>query len=673
MKYGLVFFALVALALSQASAAPITSFDIENRSDAVERDVPVTFGAVFKTGDVPSGTTLAAVDSKGNAIPLQVDAKARNKDGSMRHAVLTAVLPRLSSGRQITLGIVKGASAQGAPVSLAALPAGFDATINLTPAEGRLSISLRDLMAHTKPEVWLAGPLVGEWWFAGPFRDASGKADPLLSARIGVRSYGQGRPLRIDVVVENTSTWVPKPRTVQYGVEILVGGKQAFSKEKLVQHSHTRWRQVFWYGPAVDTYVRYDLAYLKATRAIPNYNASTRNTGLDQLYGIYQKHWRGPMGNGIIVTGMPSTGQRPDIGPLPAWTVAYLLTMDPRAAEMTMNAADLAGSFPAHYRNERTGRPSTTEEFPKISTHYNYIGKKPGALPLPDTAGLSKSFTPEPSHEPSLAFVPYILTGEHYYLEELQFWAIWNAWGTAPEYHGLGKGLITWDQIRGQAWTLRTLAQAAYATPDADPLKPVLLRQMKNNAAAYDATFTNNPNASVLHIAMRANDIATAVAPWMDDYLTWAAQYAVELGFDEFKPFARWKALFPVRRMIGPDFCYILATKYYMLVKDASHQFFPSWAVTYNTNLPKEYRENPPECGSEEMANALKLKRAGEMMGDAYSTGGYPAQMQPALAAAVDSGIPGAAEAWTKYRQRPVQPKGGNDAKWDILPWGYER
>jgi hypothetical protein len=624
---------------------------------------PATFAMVFAPGAVPAGTTLAAKDRSGALLPLQTDPKATNRDGSLRHAVFTLMAPRSGA-----IELVPGAPASGAPVTLSALPGDFDTVVTLTLADRTLTASAKDILARSKPEPWLSGPLVSEWTFSGPFRDASGKPDAHFSARFGLRSYGSGKPLRIEVIVEHTATWAAGPRTYQYAAEISAHGRSVFSSDKILQHAHTRWRQVFWWDDPVEMAVRFDIADFKAARAIPNYAA--RDADIAPLERAFSGKRRGPMQTGIIYPAMPTTGQRADIGPLPGWTVAWLLSMNPKIADMMLNAADLSGSFPSHYRNEKTGRPATSEDFPKISTHYNFVGRGKDNLPLVDFAGLPKPFSAESSHEPSLAFVPYLVTGERYYLEELQFWSQWNAWATAPEYHGFAKGLIGWDQIRGQGWSLRTLAQAAYATPDRDPLKPVLLRQIKANAEWYDKTFTNNPQANVFHAALRASEGADSAAPWMDDYLTWAAQYAVQLGFDEFRGFARWKGAFPVQRMINPDYCYVMASKYYMKLMDRPHHFLADWASAYTANLPKDFRDKPKvECGSEDMARMFKLKRAGEMMGDSNSPGGYPAQLQPALAAAVDAGVPGAQEAWTKFKNRPVQPRGGIEPKWDILPW----
>jgi len=659
------------IAISPAAAAPIVSYVLENQSSGIERDVPVTFGAVFAPGDIPAGSSVAVTDKSGNPIPVQVDIKARHKDGSLRHAVLTLNMPRLPSGSDVTVAAGPGPAAPGAPVTISSLPANFDAVVELTEQGSRLTASARDLIAHSKPETWLSGPLASEWWVTGPLRDASGKPDPLLSARFGIRSYGAGRPLRIEVDVENTWTWVPQPRTRFFDAEIRIGGKSVFTRPRLVQEAHSRWREVFWWDTPADVFVKHDLAYLEKTRTVPNYDPGVTPPNIGVLYKKFSSTYHGPLGVGIIAPGMGATGGRSDIGPLPEWTVAYLLTMDKRAAEITMTSGDLGGTFPAHYRNEKTGRPSTSEDFPKITTHYNYVGRGEGYLPKPDLGGHKLWLGPEAAHEPSLAFVPYLLTGERYYLEELQFWSQWNAWDTAPEYHGYAKGLIGWDQIRGIAWSLRTLAQAAYITPDADPLKGTLLRELHANAEWFDQAYTNNPNASPLHAALRVSDNAVAVAPWMDDFLTWAAQYAVDLGFDDWRGFARWKAYFPVQRMINPDFCYVMATEYYLLVMDSPHRFTRNWADFFVRNLPAEYRDpsRRPKCDSDEMAAIFKLRRPGEMAGGAYTPGGYPSQMQPALAAAVDAGIPGATQAWEKFEARPVKPQGGVQPQWDIVPY----
>ena len=63
------------------------------------------------------------------------------------------------------------------------------------------------------------------------------------------------------------------------------------------------------------------------------------------------------MGVGLANAYMPSTGGREDIGLLPGWAATYLLSMDKRAAEVTLGTGDLAGSWSIHYRDRQTDRP----------------------------------------------------------------------------------------------------------------------------------------------------------------------------------------------------------------------------------------------------------------------------------------------------------------------------
>ena len=76
--------------------------------------------------------------------------------------------------------------------------------------------------------------------------------------------------------------------------------------------------------------------------------------------------------------------------------------------------------------------------------------------------------TPDTAHQPSFAFVPYIVTGDYYFLEELKFWGNYNLINNLAQYRDLTKGLMKSEQIRGVAWSMRTIGQAAYILPDND-------------------------------------------------------------------------------------------------------------------------------------------------------------------------------------------------------------
>ena len=60
--------------------------------------------------------------------------------------------------------------------------------------------------------------------------------------------------------------------------------------------------------------------------------------------------------------------------------------------------------------------------------------------------------------------------------------------------------------------------------------------------------------------------------------------------------------------------------------------------------------------------------QAGEMVGYANSTTGFPANMQPGLAMAVDSGHPDGAAAWRIFEDRNVKPDYDNLPNFAVVP-----
>lgn len=677
----LLLFAIV-LSGSACDAQPgadIVSYLVENHGKS-DHDVPATFGSVFAPGDVPRGSSLEAVSSDGSAIPLQLDAKAFNADGSLRHGVLTLQIPHLESDGHISVQLRrKPAEMKAAPsIPLSALPPDFDAVVTLKTKDRVLTASAKALLAAGHVENWLSGPLVSEWWVSGAFRDQNGNADPHMYVEFGIRSYGKDRPLRVEADVENDWTYVPGRKTESYDAEIRANGRTVYSKTGLTQPAQTRWRLGFWWGEPVGTYVRQNLAYLEKARVVPTYDPSVSVSydALSKLFEKFDSSARGPMAAGIIEKYMPTTGGRPDIGLLPVWQAFYLLTMDPRAYEISLVTADQGASFASHYRNEKTRRPLTLEDYPKFSTNWNLVGHGSGQLQLADTGGYTDPLTPDAAHEPALDFIPYLITGDRFYLEELQFWAEWNLTGTDPIYRNFASGLVKWDQVRAQAWSLRTLAQAAYITPDNDPLRAVFLRQLRANIDWYTNTYVKNPATNPLHFipSSAPYDNGRSMAPWQDDFFTASIGYVAGLGDVDALPLLRWKAAFPVQRMIAPGFCWILASSYTLRVRDSAQApYYSNFAKVYEATLPMKIKNHSAAdeklpCASSELAEALGHRDALEMGDEASSADGYAAYMQPALAAAVDAKTPGAEEAWRLFESRSPKPDYSKSPNWAIVP-----
>ncbi|KIF82755.1 hypothetical protein TSA66_21075 [Noviherbaspirillum autotrophicum] len=675
--------------------------------------MPFTFGQVFAQGAVAATDSLVGTLSDGSTIALQVDVKAKHADGSVRHAIISGVAPKLTAGQIQSIRLVKGATASSAtattPTTL--LNAGFTASVNLTVG-GQVYTASADSLLKSTYSTWLSGPIAGEWLVSAPLKNAQGVAHPHLTARFAIRSYAGLNKARVDVTIENDWAYEPSPQNFTYDAQVLVGGQTAYSKSALTHFHHSRWHKQFWWGTAPQVNLSHNGAYLMASKAVPNYDPTVRisESGLADLNNKWTSSSIGPMGVGILNPGMPTAGGRPDIGPLPQWTAMYLISMDSRAKTVTLGTGDLAGSWPIHYRDKNTNRPVSIADYPYMTLlgnpgdTVNPATGKSEAFPAcgGDCSTAPYNYNPDSAHQPSLAYVPYLTTGDYYYLEELQFWANWIMIRYNPYYRNFASGTLQQDEIRGQAWSLRTLGQTAYITPDSDPMKQYFVDRVNNNLNWYNTTYTNAASANKLGVIDGSGQYAsgatayttpsgpgTGLSPWQDDFFTWAAGYLSDLGFTNATPLLKWKATFPVGRMTATGFCWIDGAAYSLSVRpSATSPLFTTLADVYQSTMRNSdgtalknstgalYLSQP--CNSQAQADWRTQKErdngsgytwsVGEMDGWAWSSEGYPSNMQPALAVAATSGVPNAQTAWNTFINRTVKPDYSVAPQWAIVP-----
>ena len=660
---------------------------LENAGGKAGATVPLTFGQVFRPGALRPGDGLQAALADGSRLPLQADVKALHPDGSVRHVILSAALPQPAPGRTLAFGLLKAGRQEAAKPGKApgngldaALRSGADATLQLTLDGKRYGAQLGQLLARARPTLWLDGPVVQEWHVLAPLTGPDGQPHPHLAAQFALRWYPGQEQARIDLAVENNWAYAPAPQNFTYDVRVTVDGREVYAKEALTHYHHARWRKLFWTGAEPGVHLRHDSAQLIDSLALPNYDRSVQ---VDErtLSRLVEK-WRErsePMETGAAVRSMGTTGGRPDIGLLPGWAAMYLLGMDRRAAEVTLGTATLAGSWPMHYRDQRTGLPASLTDYPymaragtpKGDAHNRATGKNEQFPPCPSREACEAPNKQDIAHHPGLSYLPYLLTGDHYHLEELQFWAMYAALASNPAYRQGGKGLLKQEQIRAQAWGLRTLGQAAYITPDRHPLKDDLRQVLDANLDWYNATYTRNREANRLGVVLKNGTESTyakkrGIAPWQDDFFTSAVGHLAELGFDKARELLAWKARFPVARMTGDGACWITASAYAMTVREAPNApLYASIGEAWRATAEDSWRDLP--CGSDAMAAALKL-RPGEMFGYSHSVVGHPSNLQPALAYAADAlGEPGL-KAWRQFMARSVKPDYGEGPQFAIIP-----
>ncbi|MGH8116926.1 MAG: hypothetical protein ACREPJ_06425, partial [Rhodanobacteraceae bacterium] len=282
--------AVLLFATASARGAVIVTDTVISETRHAQSHVPVTFGQVFKDGDVPKGASLIAT-LDGKPVTLQVDPKATNPDGSLRHAVITVTIPTLRGHAKLPLAISSQSSSPPSvasdPISLSQLLAtGYDTKISLDlegkayTASARALLQAADSANSCKPwgtqcNVWLSGPLASEWVVNGPVVGAEGTKNPNLNIYFAIRAYagatpGTVGPVRTDIIVENDWAYTPQAK-LQY-TATLTSGSANYTSPALTQHAYTRWHKVLWWDSTrPDVYLQQDTKYIQNSMAVSRY------------------------------------------------------------------------------------------------------------------------------------------------------------------------------------------------------------------------------------------------------------------------------------------------------------------------------------------------------------------------------------------------------------------
>lgn len=325
--------------------------------------------------------------------------------------------------------------------------------------------------------------------------------------------------VKVEYILENT--YAMRQQTQVYHAQLLRGRdlKEASPERWLVHWPGSRWRQVVWNGSEPSPiHVDHNIPYLVYSHALPSYDISRRvpEAALRQEYAAFQASDRGEvMGRAQWLAAFEAPGGRGDIALLPRWYVRYVFSSDPRLWEVLYGNAAVSAHIPIHYRESEPGRPYcpfSCKEPPTAQGRVLSIEARPTGFPplsgdstLEDTLARVGNanwggWTPDIAHQAEFAFLPYLLTGEWYFLEELQFWASWNgAVGGNPgvdcDYcRHRDWGYVT-GEIRSRAWGMRTVGLAALMSPDATAEKTYFTDKL-NNMIAGDEGFFDIRNGS---------------------------------------------------------------------------------------------------------------------------------------------------------------------------------
>ncbi len=536
----------------------LVGLQLRNVSRADLHNQPISFGQVFLTGKVPRGSGLTARIAN-QAVPAQMDAKAFNADGSVRMAVVTVQVPSLSANAGVPVMLSLGPQASG-EVPLSGLQS-YDVSVDIAVQGGKTyHIDAGQLVAAAlgskSPSYWLRGPLATEIRVDKPVVGS-------LHVTFDIRAYANGGTLT-DVEFKNDYALQAQGGDLNYDVAISSGGSTVFRQQNVLQHQYTHWHKLVGHGGPDEIVVVHDIAQLERANAILDYDLKA---GVDSR--LITTHLRTMSGDGFGILGnagvtwyMPTTGERADIGPTTQANTVWLLTQDPDAQAFALAQADAAGTVPWHYYDVSAGTFVTTKRHPKLwaDSRASRLWKNPRGLQhlTQDIAPFSVScqcFELDHAHQPDLSFVPYILTGERYYLDQLQAQGSWEAIGQDPNLRLFDKGIVLYPetQLRAQSWAFRGIINAAWITPDNDPLKNYFEQLQANNLdhLLKQISLLHEGEASGWVPDDQYVKVPGMIAPWQQNYIAYIMTLAAKRGDEKALQIVKWETNFLAGRFLA--------------------------------------------------------------------------------------------------------------------------
>ena len=355
----------------------------------------------------------------------------------------------------------------------------------------------------------------------------------------GNRIVGAG--YRDEVIVEygRSTAGTPVHITTPYTATITKAGATQATYTVPKHWWYARWRYQSSPRPVVRS-----PATLKARGWIPNF-------GTAGLFGLaansYAVPWNGPMSDPISYTdrnhgfspGMGAAGDNPQIGFLTEQAADYVINGSAASLTTVRTEGEWCGNWCMHIRDDTTG---AVPDVRNNKLRYKGDGGTINNVPNVNTAVNTDFVALDGAHFYPCANLPWLLTDDPFYLEELQFACNWQI--IADAYHRTNQkleGLIYPGQTRQFAWGLRDLFQLAASCPASVPawLRPKSYWQSCiDDNKAFAMRYVNSP--ARIHKLFRTWTRTDANACWMSSWLNAVTGMAVDQGFADWQPVFAW-------------------------------------------------------------------------------------------------------------------------------------
>lgn len=310
-----------------------------------------------------------------------------------------------------------------------------------------------------------------------------------------------------------------------------------------------------------------------------------------------------PFDTACVTMYMGGTGERSDIGPVTGTQGNYLLSGRDDWWRLVLDQAEAGSGIPWYIRDEggtpvnffRTGTGIVDRV--KLNSHGNNAGS-PTYLPRPGHdygTEVGMKWSIDQAHQPALFYVPWILTGDPYYLESMQFANSNNTLYTGWDRRITNQADLMEDQIRGIAWNLRTMFQLWKTTPNSVPgwLLPQSYyeRQATENLTKMKYKFmddTTEPYEQYLNAMGRGF--------WQNDFMTYIVGWGVYMGNSTWQPAFDWLYEHTSARLTGTSgWERRCPTNYYLPEDAASLSQYTSWAKAWQIEKTANNRVVPTD------------------------------------------------------------------------------
>lgn len=662
---------------SPSPSGAVEALQFTVRANATLTSAPFALGYAFRAGDVPAGATLAS-----DYGTLQVTPRNIWPDGSLKFAQLAGTVD-LSANTETVIKLRKqSGSAGGTALSLGNLKA---TGVTAVTGCGSFGTATWEGADWDSPfQTWVSGPIMSSWIYRKPVG-----TDAHLVAWLEVRLFAGGA---VEVLpwVENGYLMVAGPTNKSATYTFSLGGSQRFSAAINLPH-HCRTPLVdgaklsHWLASDPEVSIKHDVVYMQATELVPSYSAVV--TSSSQLISAAQTTYVPLQQGGFTYSGdtMSAGGFAAPIGLLPQHDALYLVTDSMVTYGAVIRNGFSAGRYPIHYRDKGTMRPLKFSDYPTLVVS--------GGSGMTDAgASSTNSYTPtasgtnppqwDGSHQPSVGYMAYLVTGRWYFMEQVQFAATANYLNITDVYRGGANGVAT-DyrlQTRNAAWSARTLAQALAATPDADTaLRTEFISSVQATIDHFHSRYvaqSHNPFGLVFN-GDYGGETFWRSSVWQNDFLTGAIGYMQALNLpissssaNKLSLFFHWLAQSIVGRLgDSSNYGYINAAPYTFAYSPSKSPdflggtgpWYPNWAAVYEAT--SKIGSVAPYWGNTVgTLSAEILPGADSMWGN----------LQPAIAYAVRFGVSGASAAYARMTSASNWPALANQFNsvpgWSVRP-----